>query len=47
MKKDEFWALWDVIWIRNELVMAERKFGNKGFARKTKLQFREFLNLNL
>jgi len=31
MKKDEFWALWGVIWIRNEWVMAKRRIGNEGF----------------
>ena len=37
MKKDEFWTLWDVIWIRYERVMAERKIGNEGFTREMKV----------
>ena len=42
MKKDEFWTLWDVIWIRYERVMAERKIGNEGFTREMKVLVCEF-----
>ena len=46
-EKNEFWALWEVIWIRNEWVMAERKIGNEGFVREMEVLVREFWNLNL
>ena len=30
MKKDEVWALWGVIWTRNEWDMTETRIGNEG-----------------
>ena len=42
MKKEEFWALWDLIWTRNEQDMAETRIGNKGSRENEKLQISDF-----
>ena len=42
MKKGEVWALWGVIWTRNEWDMAEGRIGNKGFRKSEKLQISDF-----
>ena len=34
MKKEEFWALWDLIWTRNEQDMAETRIGNESSREK-------------
>ena len=36
MKKEEFWALWDLIWTRNKHDMAEARIGNEGSREKMK-----------
>jgi len=41
-KKDEVWALWGVIWTRNEWDMAEGRIGNEGFRKSEKLQISDF-----
>ena len=41
-KKDEVWALWGVIWTRNEWDMAEERFGGEGFREREELQTSEF-----